>query len=83
MPIIKKNVYTYYNNIANNKDLHADFPATRIFSGCFQSYQVNDFNNLGYILYRVNHNVWWGQEHFSYQFYRNHLEQIKEINKQF
>jgi len=33
---------------------------TRIFSGCFRSYQPNDFNNLGYILKRVNHSIWFG-----------------------
>ena len=37
---------------------------TRIFSDCFASYQVNDFRDLGYILKRVNHSIWFGYGSF-------------------
>ena len=30
----------------------------------FQTYQINDFNNLGYKLYKVNHSVLFGKGHF-------------------
>ena len=64
LPIIKKNVYTYYNYIENNTDPNDEIYPTRIFSDCFQAYQIGDFNNLGYKLYKINHSVWFGQGHF-------------------
>ena len=49
--IIKKNVYT---DIINDID---DF-RTRIYSDSYASYQVNDFDALGFKLNKVNHSVW-------------------------
>ena len=49
-----------------------NFPATRIYSDCFQSYQINDFNNCGYILNRVNHSVWFCQR----SFYTNNIQGV-------
>ena len=34
---------------------------TRIFSECFRSYQPIYFKNVGFILKRVNHSVWFGK----------------------
>ena len=45
LPIIKKNIYTYYDHIVNNNDPNSDNYTTRIFSDCFQTYQTSDFNN--------------------------------------
>ena len=35
-------------------------PATGIYSDSFETYQVSDFNNLGYILHKVNHSIGFG-----------------------
>jgi hypothetical protein len=72
LPIVKKNVYTYYNSVINNHDPNEHFPATRIYSDCFLSYQENDFNSSGYILHRVNHSVWFGQG----SFHTNNIEGV-------
>ena len=61
LPIIKKHVYTYYNSIENNIDPNDEIYFTRIFSDYFQTYQIDDFNSLGYKLYKVNHSVWFGK----------------------
>ena len=53
LPIIKRNVLTY--EIDNSLDLK-----TRIYSDCYTSYQSRDFEELGYILHRVNYSVWFG-----------------------
>ena len=59
-PLVKKNIYTCYSSLLSNNDENENYPATRIYSDCFQSYQINDFNNCGYILNRVNHSLWLG-----------------------
>ena len=58
LPIIIKNVYTYQNILNNNEGKNAEYLATRIYSDCLQTYQKEDFNQKGYILYKVNHSVW-------------------------
>ena len=35
----------------------------RIYS-CFKSYQENDFNQIGFILHRINHSLWFVQGSF-------------------
>ena len=55
---IINNVLTQ-NFIEGNLDLR-----TRVYSDCFSVYQQNDFANLGYVLHRVNHSVWFGQGRF-------------------
>ena len=62
----------YYNSVINNQDENEHFPATRIYSDCFLSYQVNDFNSSGYILHRANHSVWFGQG----SFHANNIEGV-------
>ena len=54
LPIVKENVFT----LAPDED--DDFK-TRIYSDCFKSYQVSDFYELGFILNKVKHNIWFGQ----------------------
>ena len=47
LPIIKNNIYTFYNSKNNNEDSDYDYYyPTRIFSDWFQSYQISEFNNL-------------------------------------
>jgi len=64
LPIIKKNIFSNYNNLANNSDPNDEIFSTRIYSDCFQSYQVSDINHIGYILHKANHSIWFGQGHF-------------------
>ena len=44
----------------------------RIYSDCFRSYQVSDFKEMGYILNRVNHSIWFGY----YLFHKNDIESL-------
>ena len=83
LPIIKKNVYTYYNYIENNTDPNDEIYPTRIFSDCFQAYQIGDFNNLGYKLYKVNHSVWFGQGHFHTNSIESTWSRLKRLTKSF
>ena len=45
---------------------------TRIYSDCYSSYQVNDFKDMGYLLKRVNHSIWFGYG----LFYTNTIESL-------
>ena len=83
LPIIKKNIYTNYDHIENNNDPDAIIYPTRIFSDCFQTYQVADFNNLGYKLYKVNHSVWFGQGHFHTNSIEGTCSRIKRLSRSF
>ncbi len=61
LPIIKNNIATDENAINEEEELSEDESVkTRIYSDCFSSYQVNDFKEMGYILNKVNHSVWFG-----------------------
>ena len=58
LPIIKSNALTNEweedtipENLSTKK---------RIYSECFNSYQINDFRNMGYYLKRINHSIWFG-----------------------
>ena len=64
LPIIKNNVYMINTNI-DSLEL-----TTRVFSDCFAYYREVDFNNIHYILHRVNHLVWFG----VVSFYKNNVE---------
>ena len=58
LPLVKNNIITDENN---NEEMSEDETVqTRIYSDCFSSYQVDDFNEMGYILKRINHSVWFG-----------------------
>ena len=56
----------YYHNVftpgINNDD---DEFATRIYSDCFPIYRPEDFRNMGFVLHKVNHWVWFGQSMFN------------------
>ena len=57
LPIVKNNVYTIPERVYNNEDGNNINLPTRIYSDCFQSYQESDFNQLGFILHRINHSL--------------------------
>ena len=58
LPFIKKDAFT---NDINEEDDSKDLSLkTRVFSDCFSSYRVSDFNELGFILKRVNHSIRFG-----------------------
>jgi len=62
MPLVKKNVLSN-NEYAFDEEENMDIDEeniinTRIYSDCYSSYQVNDVLNMGYLLKRVNHSVW-------------------------
>ena len=68
LPIIKNNVATVMdiknNNYNSKEELHNKCLSTRIYSDCWGAYQYSDFKNLGYLLHRVNHSIWFGKGHF-------------------
>ena len=58
LPLVKNNIITdEHNNVGMPEDENVQ---TRIYSDCFRTYQVNDFKDMGYILKRINHSVWFG-----------------------
>ena len=58
LPTFKNNIATNENE-DNEEGLNEENSIkTRIYSDCFLTYQVNDFKEMGYILNRVNHSVW-------------------------
>ena len=77
LPLVKKHVYTPGLDIGNGEF------ATRIYSDCFRVYQASDFANMGFLLKKVNHSVWFGQG----LFYTNTIEglwsSIKRISNNF
>ena len=83
LPILKKHIYTYYERIENNNDPNEINYPTRIFSDCFQTYQISIFNNLGYKLYKVNHSVWFGQGHFHINSIKGTWSRIKSLSRSF
>jgi len=60
LPIVKNNIITDENQINNHEISEEENVQTRVYSDCFSSYQVNDFRDMGYILQRINHSVWFG-----------------------
>ena len=75
LDIVKKNVYTNNNNIDDMK--------TRIYSHSFASYQINDFDALGFKLSKVNHSVWFGHGLFHTNTVKGLWSQIKWISHDF
>ena len=77
LPLVKKHVYT--SGLENE---NPEF-ATRIYSDCFSVYQVSDFADMGFLLKKVNHSIWFGQG----LFYTNSIEglwsSIKRISNHF
>ena len=70
--IIKNNVYTFNNG--DNDDMK-----THIYSGSFASYQIRDFEALGYKLNKVNHSVWFSQG----LFHTNNVKGLWSAKKNF
>ena len=58
LPIVKNNVLASLNEEESVPQENS--VKTRIYSDCYSAYQIDDFKNLGYILKRVNHSVWFG-----------------------
>ena len=56
LPFVKENVNT--NDNQEEEISEAESTKTRIYSDCFQSYQVSDFARMNYILKRINHSIW-------------------------
>lgn len=56
---------------------------TRVYSDMFASYQLNDFAQLGYILRRVNHSVWFGYGQFHTNTIEGLWSHIKRLTKNF
>ena len=83
LSIIKKHVYTSYDSIENNTDPNDEIYPTIIFSDYFQTYQINDFNNLGYKLYKVNHREWFGKGHFHTNSIESTWSRLKRLTKSF
>ena len=60
-----------------------NYPATTIYSDCFQTYQKEDFNPKDYILYKVNHSVWFGKGTFHTNTIEGVWSSIKRITNSF
>lgn len=69
LPIIKNNIFTYCSSISDNKDPNEENYPTRIFSDCFSTYQIKDFNEMGFKLYRVKPWCFVWERIFSCKFY--------------
>ena len=75
LPIIEKNVYTNSNQIMN-----IDF-RTRIYSDCYSVYRQSDCNDMGFILHRVNHSIWFGRGSFHTNTVEGLWAAIKRITR--
>ena len=68
LPLIKNNIYTIddirVNHYESIQDLNENCFSTRIFSDCWITYQRIDFKNMGFVLHRVNHSIWFGRGNF-------------------
>lgn len=77
LPLVKKHVYT--SGLENE---NPEF-ATRIYSDCFSVYQVSDFADMGFLLKKVNHSIWFGQGLFHTNSIEGLLSSIKRISNHF
>ena len=81
---VKNNVYTNNEDDINNDEFSEnELLNTRIYSDCFASYQPADFQNLGYLLKRVNHSIWFGYGLFHTNNVEGLWSQIKRLTKNF
>ena len=65
LPLIKNNINTVITEKRKRKrKMKKIMVKTRFYSDCFASYQSNDFKEMGYILHKVKHSVWFGQGSF-------------------
>ena len=90
LPIIKNNIYSLNEESfmdiegEDNESLPEECSVkTRVFSDSFSSYQISDFNNLGLILKRVYHSVWFGMGTLHTNTIESLWHQIKTITRNF
>ena len=83
LPIIKNNVYTFYDHIENNTDLNPEMSANRIYLDSFAPYQVSDFNNLRYILYKVNNSIGFGHDEYHINSIKSTWGKLKRLTHSF
>lgn len=81
--LIKNNIYTPNTILNNNEAEDEEYPSTIIYSGCFMAYQISDFNQLSYILYKVNHLVLFGIESFHTNAIEGVWSKIKRLTDDF
>ena len=83
LPLVKNNVIPNNENSfedEENMDIDEEYLInTRIYSDFYSSYQINDFLNMGYILKRVNHIVWFGYRNFHINNIEGLWSQIKRL----
>ena len=77
LSLIKNNAYTY-DIIEDNRDYR-----TRIYSDCYSVYRQSDFNEMGFLLHRVNHSIWFGQGLFHTNTVEGLWACIKRITNNF
>ena len=87
LPLLRDNVYTVddikINNYNSKKEIHELCFSTRIYSDCFSSYQKPDFKEIGFVLHRVNHSIWFGKGLFHTNTIEGLWSQIKRIANDF
>ena len=84
LPIINNNISSNSEDNDNGMDVEARYLInTRIFSDCWSSYQINDFREMGFILNRINHSVWFGYGDFHNNTIEGMWSQIKRHSKNF
>lgn len=81
LPIMKKNVFTNPGILHNNMGENSDYPSTRIYSDCFSTYQVSDFNRMGYILYKKSHSICFGAASFHTNSVEGVWSKIKRVTE--
>ena len=57
--------------------------ATRIYTDWWQSYQVKDFNEIGFILHKVNHSILFGKGSFHTNTIKDVWSKIKHFTNNF
>lgn len=87
LPLIKKNIYTYISDDNDEDEIEDENNEynlqIRIYSDCFASYHSNDFREIGYILHKVNHSVWYGQGLFHTNTVEGLWAQLKRLTNDF
>ena len=82
LPLVEK--YIYINDINEEGDDIEDLSLkTLLFSVCFRSYRFTDFNDMGFILKRVNHSIWFRAGNLHTNTIESLCHQIKLITKDF
>ena len=68
LPFLNKNVTTNddikISNYNSNKEIQDYCFSNKVYSDCFATYQKQDFKELGFVLLKVNHSIWFGRGNF-------------------